>query len=520
MSISATSLLLKDKVIGAPATPRPALAISAVESPRSLRDLFGFVIRQPWMLSLGLLAADVFIITLAYLISREIRTNQAIVLTPAYLLQVGTFFGCILVSVGLIGGYKPRRTFRMIHFTSEFILAVLLGAAAGTFFLFVGFSATPEYAAQSRVVLLATAAGFVLPALGVRFLAATFWNRRAHRAPYLAVGEPEELRRFRKYCREMAFHNPLVLADTTLNVIETLENAATSRPVKERSWKLSLSSIHQARDAEARRRVLAHDTPEFEGVILTDMPEGYPGPLLAKLARMHFLRLPVYTQETFFSEMWRKEFIQRLDHYWAIRQDFQLARHSAYRYLKSLLDHMLAAVLLLLALPVMVAIAAAILIDSGRPVFFVQERIGRGEHRFRLFKFRTMKVRDEEDDPYTRDGDSRITRVGALLRRTRLDELPQLLNVLRGEMSLIGPRAEWSRVVEQYEKKIPSYHLRHLVKPGITGWAQVNYRYGEGLDDAIEKLRYDLFYIKNYSLVLDVEILLKTILKVCSLGGK
>ena len=131
-----------------------------------------------------------------------------------------------------------------------------------------------------------------------------------------------------------------------------------------------------------------------------------------------------------------------------------------------------------------------------------------------------MRIRRQEDDPYTRENDDRITRVGRFLRLVRLDELPQIFNVLRGEMSLVGPRAEWSRIVADYETKIPSYHLRHLVKPGITGWAQVNYRYGTGTDDAVEKLRYDLYYIKNYSLVLDIEILLKTILKVCSLGGK
>ena len=168
----------------------------------------------------------------------------------------------------------------------------------------------------------------------------------------------------------------------------------------------------------------------------------------------------------------------------------------------------------------MVIVALAVIIDSGFPVFYRQERIGRGEKRFTLLKFRSMRVREHEDDPYTRDKDDRITRVGRFLRLVRLDELPQILNVLQGDMSLVGPRAEWSRIVADYETKIPSYHLRHLVKPGITGWAQVNYRYGSDLDDAIEKLRYDLYYIKNYSLVLDIEILLKTILKVCSFGGK
>ena len=98
-----------------------------------------------------------------------------------------------------------------------------------------------------------------------------------------------------------------------------------------------------------------------------------------------------------------------------------------------------------------------------------------------------------EGDIYTRGGDNRVTRLGAFLRSTRLDELPQLWNVLRGEMSLIGPRAEWTKCAEIYEKEIPNYHLRHLVRPGITGWAQVNYPYGENLQDAIEKLRFDLY---------------------------
>ncbi|MFM8683716.1 MAG: sugar transferase, partial [Chthoniobacterales bacterium] len=173
-----------------------------------------------------------------------------------------------------------------------------------------------------------------------------------------------------------------------------------------------------------------------------------------------------------------------------------------------------------IALPLMALVALAVVINSGFPILYRQERVGRGEGKFTLLKFRTMRVRKEEDDPYTRDGDTRITRVGRFLRLTRLDELPQIFNVLKGEMSIVGPRAEWSRIVADYETKIPSYHLRHLVKPGITGWAQVNYRYGSGLDDAIEKLRYDLYYIKNYSLVLDIEILLKTILKVFSFGGK
>ncbi len=118
---------------------------------------------------------------------------------------------------------------------------------------------------------------------------------------------------------------------------------------------------------------------------------------------------------------------------------------------------------------------------------------------------------EDRDDIYTRKNDPRITRVGRILRKFRLDELPQLWNVFNGEMSLIGPRAEWTKCAERYEKQIPFYHFRHLVKPGITGWAQVNYPYGESDEDAIEKLKYDLYYIRRYSLKLDAMIALKTV---------
>lgn len=117
----------------------------------------------------------------------------------------------------------------------------------------------------------------------------------------------------------------------------------------------------------------------------------------------------------------------------------------------------------------------------------------------------------EKGPIYTQVNDSRITKLGSVLRSTRLDELPQLLNVLKGEMSLVGPRAEWKRCVELYESKIPFYHYRHLVKPGISGWAQVNYPYGENEKDAIEKLKYDLFYVRHFSLTLDFSIFVKTL---------
>jgi lipopolysaccharide/colanic/teichoic acid biosynthesis glycosyltransferase len=158
----------------------------------------------------------------------------------------------------------------------------------------------------------------------------------------------------------------------------------------------------------------------------------------------------------------------------------------------------------------MVLIGIAIRLDSRGPAIYKQLRLGRREIPFTMYKFRTMLVDSDVSDHYAHHDDKRVTRIGRLLRRVRLDELPQLWNVMKGEMSLIGPRAEWVEVVRNYETNIPFYHIRHTVKPGITGWAQVNYKYGENLKDTVEKLQYDLYYISHFSLMLDIDIVLKT----------
>ena len=290
------------------------------------------ILRQPWFTSLSLFAADLALVTGAYLLSRAIRVNQALDMSPAYLVQVGVFFTCILTAVALIGGYKARRTFRALHFAAEFILAVIVGAALGAFILFVFFSAGDFYTAQSRVVLFYTAIGYALPALGLRLLAASVWTRRARRVPYLAIGTTAELSEFARYCDRMEFHNPVVLADLDLQVVgELMDDQARALRVSPRTilQEASRPEPHVPAAGAARR------AQDFEGIVLTDPPSAYPAALLEKLARLHFLRIPVYSEDSFFSEIWRKESVHRLDHSWALRQNFQLARHSAFRYLKA-----------------------------------------------------------------------------------------------------------------------------------------------------------------------------------------
>jgi lipopolysaccharide/colanic/teichoic acid biosynthesis glycosyltransferase len=152
-------------------------------------------------------------------------------------------------------------------------------------------------------------------------------------------------------------------------------------------------------------------------------------------------------------------------------------------------------------------------LDSKGPIFYRQERVGQDGKIFWLVKFRSMYENAEADTGpvWSTGGDKRVTRVGKILRRTRLDELPQLFNIFHGNMSLVGPRPERPHFVQQLSEQIPFYPLRHVVKPGLTGWAQINYGYANSIDNTVEKLQYDLFYIKNMSWILDSLILLQTI---------
>ena len=172
-------------------------------------------------------------------------------------------------------------------------------------------------------------------------------------------------------------------------------------------------------------------------------------------------------------------------------------------------------------LPLMAVVAATVRLSSPGPVFFRQRRIGLNGRPFMLVKFRTMRADSESGGPrMARANDDRIVRGGRLLRRSRLDELPQMWNVLVGDMSIVGPRAEQVPFVRQFRKRIPFYDQRHLVRPGITGWAQVNFGYAEGAADTVEKLSYDLYYVKHVSPILDVQILWKTIWTVLTAAGR
>jgi sugar transferase (PEP-CTERM system associated) len=180
---------------------------------------------------------------------------------------------------------------------------------------------------------------------------------------------------------------------------------------------------------------------------------------------------------------------------------------------KRLFDVLASAALLIITLPVILVTSICIALESGAPVLYRQERVGQGGRIFTIFKFRSMRIDAESDGKprWANANDDRTTSVGRFIRKLRIDELPQIFNVLKGDMSFVGPRPERPFFVEQLAAKIPYYSARHSIKPGITGWAQVSYSYGASLDDAVEKLQYDLYYVKNHTLFLDIMVLIDTV---------
>ena len=221
--------------------------------------------------------------------------------------------------------------------------------------------------------------------------------------------------------------------------------------------------------------------------------------------------IPIIEGETFFEELTGKLLVDKINPSWLIfKEGFIISSSSS--ILKRLVGAVISLVGLVIASPVLLVTAILIKIDSPGPILFSQERVGKDGQTFNILKFRSMRTDAEKDGAkWAKENDDRVTRVGKIIRKLRIDEIPQMWNVLRGDMNFVGPRPERPVFVEELSRKIRYYNQRHTVRPGITGWAQINYPYGASEEDAKKKLEYDLYYIKHMTVLLDVYIMLKTV---------
>ncbi len=417
---------------------------------------------------------------------RGVTTWEDPLLMPLFLPSL--FF---VAALYVIEGYDVQTDFISLDYTSVHIIAVvvaMLGVLLVTFaFVPVGYSLK-----ESRAVIVFGFAAAVPLSIAYRRM----WHLRVAAArrqrTIVFAGDTASCAEFAAECQQMKTGQPLVLCATA--------ERSVADPTEMISLREALAWIEAG-------------TIEPEAIVLREAAPQLPPDLSDELLRLYFNGIPIYTLEFFHETYWGKIPRYRLNQIWLFQEGFQITREPVFEHAKRLSDVLLAVVGLVAFAPLLIVAAVAIWLEDRGPVFFTQMRVGRNRRPFRMFKLRTMRPDRNADhtDPYTQKGDDRVTRVGRILRTTRLDEVPQLWNVLHGQMSLIGPRAEWDRLVARYEETIPCYHFRHLVKPGITGWAQVNYPYGSSTDDTMRKLEYDLYYIRHFSFLLDATIVLKTV---------
>ena len=410
---------------------------------------------------------------------------------------------CLAGVLYSIRAYNDQTDMRSLEFTSTYLIgigtALCLSLAAVYFLGTFGLENQPR-----RLIIPLAFVVFAPAALLVRRLLFDQLARLTEtKGALLVIGSGEDAIEFYRSHRRMNERHAIRFIDPCISSRAPFPLDGPGSPAVDPNWE---------------RRINRVDC-RYDAVILARAPSELPIELTERLIDIHFHQTPVFTVDAYFERAWRRVYLRGVSPEWLFQEGFHLTRRSATSHLKRLLDVIVSLTVFILLLPLLFLIAAAIRLESPGPAIFRQPRVGLRGRVFTILKFRTMRE-EPEGELYTRSDDHRVTRFGAFLRRARLDELPQLWNVLRGEMSLIGPRAEWTKCAEIYENQIPNYHLRHLVRPGITGWAQINYPYGESLQDAIEKLRFDLYYIRHFSLLLDWSTMLKTIHVVLFVKGR
>ena len=403
--------------------------------------------------------------------------------------------GVIVAALYFVGGYDRNVEKLTLGYAAEHILAVTAAALVSAMLIYSA-ATFDQTMKPSRGVLLLSFAIFLPLSLAYRRWIRHYVVASSVSRSFLVIGGGATAARFYEAYKKSSNSQQLEFVD--------VNEEHVGQPIAGEGSPIVQGNLASKLDNLSNR---------YSGIILAERASSLNSQLLERLVHAQFQETRVYTLESFYETQWRYLPLGIVDPFWPLQTGFQLARTSPYHYLKRLFDVLASATALVICSPLFILVPLFIWIEDGAPILFRQERVGRDGKRFILFKFRTMRCRADhlDEDIYTREGDPRVTRVGRWLRKLRLDEVPQLWNALKGDISLIGPRPEWSKCAERYEQTIPFYHFRHLVKPGITGWAQVNYPYGESDEDAVEKLKYDLYYIRHYSLKLDAMIVLKTL---------
>lgn len=433
---------------------------------------------------MALSAVEALVLGLALYTGYQLRLDYP--QGPAPLLESAVFAGVLVVSMSAAGMYQS-----LILPLRPMLQRLLVAYLAGLIFISVVFYVFQEVYVGRGVLLYATAIGLVGVVLVrvafVQLIGVEILNRRL-----MLIGTDEEINRFIGEHRDRRFSDAIKVC-AVYRVGSPGAESGSPQPDHNRL----LQIVRQERIAE-----IVITSRERRGGVLP----------LRQLLDCKLTGVQVVDMVSFCERETGSLPLDDLRASWLIAgSGFEVGRWRD--AVKRGFDIVVSLATLIATSPIMLVAAAAVLIESGRPVLYRQERVGEGGRIFTILKLRSM-IRNAESDGRARwaiANDSRVTPVGRFLRRSRIDELPQLFNVLRGDMSFVGPRPERPEFVEQLTEKIPFYAVRHSIKPGITGWAQVRFIYTSSLQDTMTKLQFDLYYVKNHSILLDLLILIQTL---------
>lgn len=451
--------------------------------------LFKYYLRVPFVL-LGIVEFVIFsgsVYAGAYL--RFLGASDLIPLSIGPLLPRALSFAFVMMlSMVAMGLYHPRLRHQISGILLRVIASFTFGGVAAALLFYV----LPFLYLGRGALAIAVGASFVaISAVRILFLRVVDQNIFKRRVLVFGTGEKaRNLTQLRRRSDQRGF--------TIIGFVCAGRDRELVDP--DRVLSVDIPMVDFAREQKVEQIVVAID----------DRRMGLP---MEELLACKLSGIEVVDVLTFFERESERIELDLLYPSWLIFSD-GFVRNPMRQYTERVFDVFASFLVLLVTWPIMAVTALAILVEGGwkQPILYRQERVGYRGRLFEVLKFRSMAVDAEQagEARWAEKNDSRVTRVGAVLRKLRIDELPQLFNVLRGDMGFVGPRPERPEFVAQLSQNIPYYRERHCVKPGITGWAQLSYPYGSSEKDAIEKLQYDLFYIKNHSLLFDLQILLQT----------
>lgn len=443
----------------------------------------------------SLLVFDILLIAAIFIIGNYIRYDEDILTTVSRRVLLVIEMTSIL-GVALVGGYNYRTNTKTFRFISEHIIVSTVVFVA-VFFLIYSVVSYGFNLKSARFVVAVPLIAFPVLSIVYRYILGKTKLKYQRGNAFCIIGKgwaAQDL--YQRIQRENSSHEVIVVDPFDSDVGEHLIEDDPESPVLESIEKMNFQSSMHGR--------------YVENYVLTYSPDQMPYNLVKRLAVAQFNGNNVCSYDAYLTNYLKMVSPREVNMSWALKGGFT-THNNTYERIKRALDITFGLIGIVVFWPLMLVTALLVKLTSRGPAIFMQERVGHREVPFTLYKFRTMKVRSEEGSMYTEKNDSRLTPIGKFLRKTRIDELPQFWNILKGDVSLVGPRAEWSELVKGYEAKFPYYHFRHAVKPGITGWAQVNYSYGASDHDTLEKLYYDLYYVQKQGLMLDANIIIKTI---------